>query len=256
MSNIILKSIEEIELLRKSNILVSKTLGLISKEIKPGIKTIELDKLAEEFIRDNKGVPGFKGYNDFPNTLCISINNEIVHVLPSNRELTDGDIVSVDCGVLMNGFNGDSAYTFPVGEVKEDILKLLKVTKESLYKGIEQCVIGKRLGDIGFIIQNHVQKYGYSVVRELCGHGVGRNLHEEPQIFNFGKKGQGKKLLVGMTIAIEPMINMGNHKIIQEGNHIIKTFDGLISAHFEHSVAITKTGPDILSTFKYIENND
>ena len=255
MSNIILKSKEEIELIRQSNILVSKTLGLLSKHIKSGIKTIDLDILAEEFIRDNKGIPGFKGFKNFPNTLCISINDEIVHGLPSNRELIDGDIVTIDCGVIMNEFYGDSAYTFPVGEVKEEIKQLLKIVKESLYKGIEKSIIGNRLGDIGFIIQNHNQDHNYSIIRDLCGHGVGKNLHEEPKVFNYGKRGNGIKLQEGMVIAIEPMISMGSHKTIQEGSHTIKTMDNSLSCHFEHSVAITKKGPDILSTFKHIEEN-
>ena len=256
MSNIILKSKEEIELLRESNLLVSKTFGLISKHIKHGVKTIDLDKMAEEFIRDNNGTPGFKGYKDFPNTLCISINDEIVHGIPNDRELIEGDIVTIDCGVIMNEFYGDSAYTFPVGEIKDELKQLLKITKESIYKGIEQAKANNRLGDIGFAIQNHVQQYNYSIIRDLCGHGVGKDLHEEPRVLNYGKRGSGKKLIEGMVIAIEPMISMSsNYKIIQEG-HVIKTMDKSLSCHFEHSIAITKQGPDILSTFKYIEEND
>lgn len=255
MSNVILKSKDEIELLRQSNLLVSKTLGLVSKNIKPGVKTIDLDILAEEFIRDNKGIPGFKGYKNFPNTLCVSINDEIVHGLPGKRELIDGDILTIDCGVLMNEFYGDSAYSFYVGEIKEEIKQFLKVVKESLYKGIEKSIIGNRLGDIGFAIQNHNQQYGYSIIRDLCGHGVGMNLHENPSVLNYGKRGSGKKLIDGMTIAIEPMVSMGSNKIIQEGPHIIKTFDKSLSCHFEHSIAITKEGPYILSTFDFIEEN-
>ena len=255
MSKIILKSKEEIELLRQSNILVSKTIGLISKHIKPGVKTIELDKMAEEFIRDNHGIPGFKGYNNFPNTLCTSINDEIVHGIPSYRELKEGDIITIDCGVIMNEFYGDSAYTFPVGKIKEEIKVFLKIVKESLYKGIEKSVIGNRLGDIGFEVQRHNQHHGYSVIRDLCGHGVGKNLHEEPKVFNYGKKGNGIKLQEGMSIAIEPMVIMGsNYNISYEGDHVIKTKDKSISCHFEHSIVITKEGPDILSTFKYIED--
>ena len=253
MSKIILKSKEEIELLRQSNILVSKTIGLISKHIKPGVKTIELDKMAEEFIRDNHGIPGFKGYNNFPNTLCTSINDEIVHGIPSYRELKEGDIITIDCGVIMNEFYGDSAYTFPVGEVKEEIKQLLKITKESLYKGIEKSIIGNRLGNIGFAIQNHVQQNSYFVIRDLSGHGIGRDLHEEPRILNYGKRGSGKKIVEGMVIAIEPMVSMGSYKIIQEGPHVIKTFDNSLSCHFEHSIVITKDGPDTLSSFEYIE---
>jgi len=253
---IIIKSNEEIELLRQSNILVGKTLGLISKEIRPGIKTIELDKIAEEFIRDNKAIPGFKGYNKFPNTLCISINDEIVHGIPSNRELKEGDIISIDCGVLMNEFYGDSAYTFYIEPVKPEVKQLLKITKEALYKGIEQAKINKRIGDISWTIQNYVQEYGYSVPRTICGHGVGKDLHEEPKIDNYGKRGQGKKLMEGMTIAIEPMVIMGlNYKTIQDENkHTIKSKMGFLSVHYEHSIAITDKGPDILSTFEYIEN--
>ena len=249
------KTEEEIELLRKSNILVGKTLGEIAKYIKPGVTTLQLDDIAEQYIRDNKGIPGFLGYSGFPNTLCISVNNQVVHGIPSaDYTLKDGDIISVDCGVFMNGFFGDSAYTFPVGEVKPEILNLLKVTKESLYKGIDQAVEGKRIGDIGYAVQNHAESYGYSVVREMVGHGVGKNLHEEPQVPNYGRRGRGSKLKQGMVIAIEPMINLGRKDIYQDKDGwAIVTVDGKPSAHFEHTVAIGKDKADILSSFEFVE---
>ncbi|GAA5035670.1 methionine aminopeptidase [Marivirga lumbricoides] len=249
-----LKTKEEIELMRKSALLVSKTLGLMAELLEPGISSLELDKKAEEFIRDNGGVPGFLGMYDFPNTLCMSPNEQVVHGYPSNEPLKEGDIISIDCGVLMNGFYGDHAYTFTVGEVKPEIEKLLKVTKESLYLGIEQCKAGNRTGDIGFAIQQHAEKNGYGVVRELVGHGLGRDMHEAPEVPNFGKRGRGVKLKEGMVLAIEPMINLGGRGIRQlaDGWSII-TADGKYSAHFEHDVAIVDGKPDILSTFDYVE---
>ena len=248
------KTNEEIELLKESNLLVAKTLAEVAKLIQPGIKTLVLDNIAEQFIRDNGAEPGFKGYNNFPNTLCVSVNDQVVHGLPGDKVLRNGDIVSVDCGVLMNGFYGDSAYTFEVGEVKEEVLKLLKITKEALYKGIEMAVTGKRVGDISFAIQQHTETNGYSVVRELVGHGVGKNLHEQPEIPNYGKRGSGAKLKQGMVLAIEPMINMGTHLVIKENDGFtITTADRLPSAHFEHSVAVRQDKAEILSTFQYIE---
>jgi methionyl aminopeptidase len=249
------KSEEEIELIKESSLLVGKTLAEVARVIGPGIKTISLDKMAEEFIRSHGAMPGFKGYNGFPFTLCISLNEQVVHGFPGERVLQEGDIVSVDCGAIKNGFYGDSAYTFPVGEVKPDVLSLLKRTKESLYLGIEMAVDGKRVGDIGFAVQNYVEEFGYSVVRDLVGHGVGRNLHEKPEIPNYGKRGTGTRLQTGMTIAIEPMINLGGKNVIQERDGwTIRTADRMPSAHFEHTVAVRPGKAEILSTFEYIEN--
>ncbi|PLW97080.1 MAG: type I methionyl aminopeptidase [Marinilabiliales bacterium] len=249
-----LKTDEEIEIQRQSSLLVGKTLAEVAKHIKPGIKTSYLDKIAEEFILDHGAVPGFKGYGGFPGTLCISVNDEVVHGIPGERELIDGDIVSIDCGTLMNGFYGDSAYTFAVGNVDAEILELLKRTKESLYLAIEQAVAGKRIGDIGFAVQKHVESFGYSVVRDLVGHGVGRSLHEKPEIPNYGKRGSGIKLKKGMCLAIEPMVNMGVKEVTQDNDGwTIRTADGKPSAHFEHDVAVRNDKADILSTFEYIE---
>ncbi len=250
----ILKTDEEIELLRLSNMLVGKTHGELAKVIEPGLSTVKLDKIAEEFIRDNGGVPGFLGYSGFPNTLCVSVNDAVVHGIPSIYELKEGDVVSVDCGVLMNGFYGDSAYTFTVGEVDKKTLALLKATKEALYLGIEKAVSGNRVGDISFAVQNHVEKLGYSVVREMVGHGVGRNLHEKPEVPNYGKRGRGAKLQDGLVIAIEPMINLGKKEIVQDKDGwTIRTLDGLPSAHYEHTLAIRKGKADILSSFDFVE---
>ena len=249
-----IKTEEEIDLLRKSSLLVGRTLAEVAKVIEPGVSTAKLDRLAEEFIRDNGAVPGFKGYGGFPATLCMSINEEVVHGIPGDRVINDGDVVSVDCGTLMNGFYGDSAYTFAVGNVKEEVLRLLEVTKESLYKGIEQAVTGKRVGDIGFAIQNHVEQFGYGVVRDLVGHGLGRNLHEKPEIPNFGRRGSGPKLQERMVIAIEPMITLGTFDIAQDPDGwTIRTLDNLPAAHFEHDVVIRRGKAEILSSFEFIE---
>ena len=249
------KSKEEIELIKESSLLVGKTLAEVAKVIAPGIKTIRLDELAEDFIRSHGAVPGFKGYNGFPYTLCISVNEQVVHGFPGERVLEEGDIVSVDCGVLMNGFYGDSAYTFPIGEVKQDVLQLMIRTKESLYLGIEMAVDGKRVGDIGFAVQNYVEEFGYGVVRDLVGHGVGRNLHEKPEIPNYGKRGTGTRLQSGMTIAIEPMINLGSKNVFQESDGwTIRTADRMPSAHYEHTVAVRHGKAEILSSFRYIED--
>jgi methionyl aminopeptidase len=249
-----IKTDEEVEIQRESSLLVGKTLAEVAKIIRPGIKTIDLDKVAETFIRDNGAEPGFKGYGGFPGTLCISVNEEVVHGIPGNRELKDGDIVSVDCGTLKNGFYGDSAYTFAVGEVDEEVLLLLKRTKESLYLAIEQAVVGKRIGDIGYAVQHYVEGYGYTVVRELVGHGVGRNLHEKPEVPNFGRRGSGIKLKSGMALAIEPMINLGSQHVVQEDDGwTFRTMDRKPSAHFEHDVVVRPGKADILSTFEYIE---
>jgi methionyl aminopeptidase len=251
---IYIKTEEEIELIRESSLLVGKALAEVAKRIAPGKKTIELDRIAEEFISDHNAKPGFKGYNGFPYTLCISINENVVHGFPSERELIDGDIVSVDCGVIKNGFFGDSAYTFAVGEVKEEILELMRRTEESLYKGIEMAIAGNRVGDIGFAVQSHVEQFGYSVVRDLVGHGLGKNLHEKPEVPNYGKRGSGPGLKEGMVLAIEPMINLGTRKVIQESDGwTIRTADLMPSAHFEHDVVVRKGQAEILSTFEYIE---
>ncbi|MGM0579839.1 MAG: type I methionyl aminopeptidase [Bacteroidota bacterium] len=249
-----IKTKEEIEIMRESALLVSKTLGLMAEMLEPGISTLELDKKAEEFIRDHGGEPGFLGLYDFPNTLCMSPNEQVVHGFPNNDPLKEGDIISIDCGVKMNGFYGDHAYTFAVGEVKPEIEQLLKVTKESLYLGIEECKAGNRIGDIGFAIQQHAEKHGYGVVRELVGHGLGKTMHESPEVPNYGKRGRGAKLKEGMVLAIEPMINLGGRSIKQlaDGWSIV-TADGRYSAHFEHDVAIVDGKPDILSTFDYVE---
>ena len=248
------KSNEEIELIRESSLLVGKTLAEVAKHIRPGVETIKLDEIAEEFIRDNGAIPGFKGYGGFPNTLCISVNEQVVHGIPGKRKLKDGDIVSIDCGTVLNGFYGDSAYTFEVGEVREDVRLLLQRTKESLEKGIENAVSGKRVGDIGYGIQKYVETFGYSVVRDLVGHGLGKNLHEKPEVPNYGHRGVGVKLKKGMVLAIEPMINLGVKNVVQEKDGwTIRTSDGMPSAHFEHDVAIRKGKAEILSTFKFIE---
>jgi len=251
---IYLKTDEEIELLRQSNMLVAKTLGEVAKIIKPGVTTLELDRVAEEFIRDNGGIPGFLDYQGFPNTLCTSVNEQVVHGIPNNKPLENGDIVSVDCGVLKNEFYGDSAYTFEVGEVSQEKRDLLLTTKEALYKGIENAVAGKRLGDIGNAVQRHSEGRGYSVVREMVGHGVGKNLHEAPEVPNYGRRGNGTLLKPGMVIAIEPMVNLGKRNIVQENDGwTIRTIDKKISAHFEHTVAVGKSEADILSSFKFVE---
>ena len=252
---IFVKSGEEIELLRESNQLVGKTLGEMAKHIRPGISTLELDRIAEEFIRSHGAEPGFKGYGGFPNTLCISLNDVVVHGIPSSEcILKEGDVVSIDCGTLKNGYYGDSAYTFEVGEVSEEVHRLLEVTKQSLYKGIEKAVAGMRIGDIGHAVQSWCEAEGFSVVREMVGHGVGRDLHEDPQVPNYGRQGQGVKLKEGMVIAIEPMINLGKRHVYQDTDGwTIRTRDRLPSAHFEHTVAIGKNGADILSSFEFVE---
>jgi methionyl aminopeptidase len=248
------KTKEEIELLRKSNQLVSKTLAEVGKLVKPGITTLKLDQRAEEFIRDNGGKPGFLGYKGYPKTLCTSVNSQVVHGIPSLYELKEGDIISIDCGVLLNGYYGDSAYTFALGNINDGIKKLITVTKESLFKGIAVAKQGKRLGDIGYEIQSYCEQEGFSVVREMVGHGLGKNLHESPEVPNFGTRGKGIKLKKGMVICIEPMINMGKKEIVQDKDGwTIRTADNKPSAHFELAVAINKNEADILSTFEYIE---
>lgn len=252
---IYLKTDDEIALMRESNLLVGKTLGEVARWIAPGVTTLRLDQIAEEFIRDNGGIPGFKGYGGFPFTLCISVNENIVHGFPSSYVLREGDIVSVDCGAIVGGYNGDSAYTFPVGEVAPETMALLKTTKESLYLGIEKAIAGNRIGDISNAVQTYCEARGYSVVRELCGHGIGRKLHEDPEVPNYGRRGCGALLKKGMCIAIEPMINLGSRNIvIERDGWTTRTRDRKPSAHYEHTVAITQDGAaDILSSFDYIE---
>jgi len=252
---ILIKTAEEIELMRKSNQLVSKTLAELAKHIKPGVSTESLDRVAESFIRDHGAVPGFLGYQGYPKTLCTSVNSEVVHGIPSEKViLQDGDLVSVDCGVLMDGFYGDTAFSFEVGEVSIEVRKLLSVTRECLIKGVEKAVEGNRVGDIGHEVQQHAEQHGYSVVREMVGHGLGRNMHEAPEVPNYGRRGSGPKLKKGMVICIEPMINMGRRQIRQESDGwTIRAADNKPSAHFELAVAIDKGEADILSTFSYID---
>lgn len=248
-----IKTLEEIELMRESALIVSKTLGILAKEVQPGVTTLFLDKLAEDFIRSEGAIPGFLGLYDFPNTLCMSPNAQVVHGIPNNKPLIEGDIISIDCGAIKNGFYGDHAYTFEVGEVAPKTKKLLQVTKESLYVGIRELKVGNRVGDVGFAIQQYTEKHGYGVVRELVGHGLGREMHEDPEMPNYGKRGRGKKFVNGMVVAIEPMINLGTHKINQlDDGWTILTRDGKPSAHFEHDVAVVNGKPELLSTFKYV----
>lgn len=252
---IFLKTDEEIELMREANRLVGMTLGEVAKHVKPGVKTIKLNDVAEEFIRSHGAIPSFLGYSGFPYSLCISVNENVVHGFPSDYELQEGDIISVDCGTEKNGFCGDSAYTFCVGEVSEDIKRLLRTTKESLYKGIERAVEGNRIGDIGEAVQTYCEKKGYSVVRELVGHGIGRKMHESPEVPNYGRHGVGPLLKKGMCIAIEPMINMGSRNVIfEKDGWTVRTKDRKASAHFEHTVAIRQGKADILSTFEFVES--
>lgn len=250
------KTREEVELIKESAQILGKAHGEVAKLVKPGVKTIELDRVAEEFIRDHGGVPSFKNYNGFPASLCISLNENVVHGFPSEYELKEGDIISVDCGVYFKDFHSDSAYTYPVGEVSKEVQQLLKVTKESLYKGIEQAVYGNRIGDIAFAIQSYVDQFGYGIVRELVGHGLGHSLHESPEVPNYGKRGKGPKLKDGLVIAIEPMVNLGTRNVVQEADGwTIRTADRQPSAHYEHTVAIFEDKTEVLTTHKYIEEN-
>ncbi|MCG8411337.1 MAG: type I methionyl aminopeptidase [Bacteroidales bacterium] len=251
---LVYKTEEEIELVRRNNQLVSKTLAEVAKLVKPGVTTLDLDRRAEEFIRDNGAIPGFLGYGGYPNTLCTSVNDEVVHGIPSKYVLKEGDIISVDCGTYMDGFYGDTAYTFPVGEISAEVMNLLKVTKESLFKGIENAIEGKRIGDIGYAVQFHAEKAGYSVVREMVGHGLGANMHESPEVPNYGRRGRGVMVKKGLVLCIEPMINMGSRHIKQDDDGwTIRTIDEKPSAHYELAVAINKGKAEILSTFDYIE---
>lgn len=256
---IYLKTEDEIELLRKANLLVSDTLAEIAKIVEPGVTTRRLDTLAEQFIRDHGAIPTFKGYpnpygGDFPASICTSVNEVVVHGIPDDKPLSDGDIVSVDCGTLLDGFCGDSCYTFCVGEVTPEVKKLLQVTKEALYKGIEQAIAGHRLGDIGYAVQSHCEANGFRVVREFVGHGIGHETHEDPQVPNYGRQGTGKQLKNGLCIAIEPMITMGTHEIrLLPDRWGVVTADGKPAAHFEHTIAIHHGKADIMSSFEKIE---
>ncbi|NNC94266.1 MAG: type I methionyl aminopeptidase [Chitinophagales bacterium] len=249
------KSEEEIELMQKSCQLVSNVLATVASNIKPGISSLQLDSIAEEFIKDHDALPAFKGYNGFPNSLCVSINDEVVHGIPDDEPLKDGDVVSVDVGVISEGYFGDSAYTFAVGEVDEEVMKLLKTTNEALYLGIDTAVAGKRIGDIGYAIQNYCEKvHKYGVVRELVGHGIGKSLHEEPEVPNFGKRGNGIKLNENLVIAIEPMVNLGKRQVSTKSDGwTIVTSDGKVSAHYEHTIVIRRDKPLILTSHKGVE---
>ncbi|PQB03739.1 type I methionyl aminopeptidase [Aureitalea marina] len=250
---IITKTAEEIELMRESALVVSRTLGMLAREVKPGVTTQALDKMAEEFIREQGAAPGFLGLYGCPSTLLTSVNEAVVHGLPTDKPLQEGDIVSIDCGAIKNEFYGDHAYTFEIGEVAPEVRKLLQVTKESLYVGIRQLKAGNRVGDVGYAIQQYCESHGYGVVRELVGHGLGKKLHEDPEMPNYGRRGRGKKLIEGMTVAIEPMINMGTHLVSQLADGwTIVTKDKKPSAHFEHNVAIVDGQPELLSTFAYV----
>ena len=251
---IYLKTEEQIELLREANLVVARTLGEVAKWIKPGVTTRKLDQIAEEYIRSQGAVPGFLGLYGFPNTLCVSVNENVVHGIPSNYALQEGDIVSVDCGAVKDGYNGDSTYTFPVGEISPEKMALLKTTKESLYVGIEKAVEGNRIGDISHAIQEYCESRGYTVVRELTGHGVGKKCHEDPEVPNFGRRGTGPLIKNGLVIAIEPMINMGSKNVVFERDGwTCRTRDRKPSAHFEHTIAVHNGKPDILSSFAYVE---
>ena len=248
------KTEAEIELIRESSLLVGRTHAEVAKWIKPGVTTRKLDEIAEEYILDNGAIPGFKDYRGFPSTLCVSKNEQVVHGIPSETTLEEGDILSVDCGVLKNGFFGDSAYTYQVGEVSDEVMALLRVTMECLHKGIDAAVAGARIGDIGYAVQQHAESHGYGVVRELVGHGVGRSLHESPEVPNYGKRGRGMKLQEGLVIAIEPMINMGTKNVRQaKDGWTVSTADRKPSAHFEHMVVVRRGRAEILTSFEYIE---
>lgn len=248
------KSAEDIEKIKESADILSRAHGEVASMIKAGVKTKDLDKRAEEFIKDHGGRPSFKGYNGFAYALCISVNENVVHGFPGDYLLKDGDIISIDCGVHYKGFHSDCAYTYPIGKVSDEITKLLKVTKESLYLGIDKTVLGNRIGDIGYAIQNYVELHGYSVVRELVGHGLGKNLHEGPEVPNYGKRGKGPKIQEGLVIAIEPMVNLGARNIVQEADGwTIRTADRQPSAHYEHTVAIVEGKTEVITTHKYIE---
>ncbi len=252
-----LKTEEEVELLRENALLVSKTLAEVGRHIVPGVTTLELNKIADTYIRDNGAKPAFLGYNGFPYSMCISVNDVVVHGFASDYRLKEGDIISTDCGTIYKGYYGDSAYTFPVGEISQEARLLLKVTKESLYRGVEKAVVGNRIGDISFAVQEYIESYGFSAVREMVGHGIGKHLHESPEVPNYGRKGQGKKLEDGLVICIEPMINAGGKSVfMHDDGWTVSTSDKKYSAHYELMVAVRKGKPDVLSTFEFIENDN
>ena len=256
---IFIKNDQQVEMMRNSALLVSQTLAEVAKNLKAGMTTLQIDKLIDIFIKDNHGIPSFKGYgpknNPYPYAACISVNDVVVHGFPNNSRLKEGDIISIDIGIILNGWHGDHAYTFAIGQPAEEIQRLIKVTKESLYKGIEKAIEGNRIGDIAFAIQEHTEmKNGYGVVRELVGHGLGKNLHEDPQVPNYGKRGTGTKLKSGMVLAIEPMINLGKRNVFTEADGwTVKTKDGTPSVHFEHDVCVRRGQADILSDYNVIE---
>jgi methionyl aminopeptidase len=251
-----LKTADELQIMKESSQILGKAHGEIARKVKPGVKTKDLDKLAEEYIRDNGGVPSFKHYNGFPSSLCISVNDVVVHGFPGNYEVKETDIISIDCGVLYKGFHSDSAYTYPLEGVGPETLLLLNRTYESLYRGIGQAKAGNRIGDVSYAIQSYVESFGYGVVRELVGHGVGRKLHEDPEVPNYGKRGKGVKIIAGMVFAIEPMINRGTKNVVQDNDGwTVRTADHMPSAHFEHTVAVTESETVILTTHEYIEEN-
>lgn len=254
---VVYKTKDEIELIRISSLLVGNTLAEVAKNIRPGITTAQLDEIAEQYIRDNGGIPAFKGYGGFPASLCISVNAEVVHGMPGKRDIKEGDIVSVDCGVKKNGYFGDSAYTFGVGEINEMAAKLVRVTKECLYKGLEVCKVGNRIGDVSYAVQEHAEVNGFSVVRSLVGHGIGKDLHEKPEVPNYGKRGSGMVLQKGLVIAIEPMINSGVKNVVTlRDNWTVVTTDNMPSAHFEHTVTVGDTKAEVLSSFEKIEEEE
>ena len=251
---IYIKTDAEVEFLRESNQLVSKTLAELAGHIRPGVTTLRLDAIAEEFIRDHGALPAFKGYGGFPNTLCTSVNDEVVHGIPSGYELKEGDIISVDCGVILNGWYGDSAYTFAVGEVKPEIIRLMEYTRASLEAGVREAIAGNRIGDISHAVQSKAESGGYSVVRTLVGHGIGKHLHEGPEVPNFGRRGSGTRLERNLVICIEPMINMGTKNTrVQGDGWTVRTGDGKPSAHFEYAVAVREGSADLLTTYEFIE---
>ncbi|SHH87646.1 methionyl aminopeptidase [Chryseolinea serpens] len=251
-----LKTAEELQIMKEGAQILGKAHGEIARKVKPGVKTKDLDKLAEEYIRDNGGIPSFKHYNGFPSSLCISVNDVVVHGFPGNYEVKETDIISIDCGVLYKGFHSDSAYTYPLEGVGPETLLLLNRTYESLYRGIAQAKAGNRIGDVSYAIQSYVESFGYGVVRELVGHGVGRKLHEDPEVPNYGKRGKGVKIIAGMVFAIEPMINRGTKNVVQDNDGwTVRTADHMPSAHFEHTVAVTESETVILTTHEYIEEN-
>jgi len=250
---VILKSREQIELMRSAALVVSRTLGEVAKLVRPGVTPLELDRVAEACVRDHGAIPAFLGHGGFPNTLCTSVNEQVVHGIPTDRPLNEGDIIAVDCGAILDGWYGDHAFTFAVGEVSPEVRRLLDVTLECLYKGIDEIRPGKYTGDVGFAVQLHAERHGFGVVRELVGHGLGRDLHEEPELPNYGRRGKGKKLSEGIVLALEPMINMGTrHVVTLKDGWTVVTKDGKPSAHYEHDIAIVDGRPEILSTFDFV----